>query len=351
VEHNPWGEKPSDSKESIEQASGTVVQTNEKSDQPAVDSTDSKSWRLLEKLVDNVNREQRRSRRWGIFFKSLTFIYLFGIAGFFLWSEKFASIEEISKPHVAVVQVRGVISDSSEASADLLITSLRDAFEASDSLGVIVRINSPGGSPVQAGYVYDEIVRLRALYPDKAVMAVITDIGASGGYYLASAADAIYADKASLVGSIGVISSGFGFVDLMEKLGVERRALTAGDSKALLDPFQPLSDQQKRFWQSVLDTTHQQFIDAVKQGRGDRLADNPELFSGLIWTGEQAVELGLIDGLGSASSVAREQFNTDHLIDYSYRPNAVERLAERLGVGVASQVMNTLGITSSMQFK
>lgn len=350
MEHNPWGEK-SDDKQDAEQASGVARQTKETIEESTSGSTDSKSWRLLEKLVDNVNREQRRSRRWGIFFKSLTFIYLFGIAGFFLWSEKFGSIDEISKPHVAVVQVRGVISDSSEASADLLISSLRDAFEATDSVGVIVRINSPGGSPVQSGYVYDEIVRLRALYPEKEVMAVITDIGASGGYYLASAADAIYADKASLVGSIGVISSGFGFVDLMEKLGVERRALTAGDSKALLDPFQPLTDQQKRFWQSVLDTTHQQFIEAVKQGRGDRLPDNPELFTGLIWTGEQAVELGLIDGLGSASSVAREQFNTDHLIDYSYRPNAVERLAERLGVGVASQVMNTLGITGAAQLK
>lgn len=350
MEHNPWGEK-SDDKQDAEQASGVARQTKETIEESTSGSTDSKSWRLLEKLVDNVNREQRRSRRWGIFFKSLTFIYLFGIAGFFLWSEKFGSIDEISKPHVAVVQVRGVISDSSEASSDLLISSLRDAFEATDSVGVIVRINSPGGSPVQSGYVYDEIVRLRALYPEKEVMAVITDIGASGGYYLASAADAIYADKASLVGSIGVISSGFGFVDLMEKLGVERRALTAGDSKALLDPFQPLTDQQKRFWQSVLDTTHQQFIEAVKQGRGDRLPDNPELFTGLIWTGEQAVELGLIDGLGSASSVAREQFNTDHLIDYSYRPNAVERLAERLGVGVASQVMNTLGITGAAQLK
>jgi protease-4 len=350
VEHNPWGEK-SVEKEGAEQGSGVAMQTKETIQQPTTESAESKSWRLLEKLVDNVNREQRRSRRWGIFFKSLTFIYLFGIAGFFLWSEKFGSIEEISKPHVAVVQVRGVISDGSEASADLLISSLRDAFEATDSLGVIVRINSPGGSPVQAGYVYDEIVRLRALYPEKKVMAVITDIGASGGYYLASAADAIYADKASLVGSIGVISSGFGFVDLMEKLGIERRALTAGDSKALLDPFQPLSDQQKRFWQSVLDTTHQQFIEAVKQGRGDRLTDNSELFSGLIWTGEQAVELGLIDGLGSASSVAREQFNTDHLIDYSYRPNAVERLAERLGVGVASEVMNSLGVTGAAQLK
>ena len=217
MEHNPWGEK-SDAKEGAEQVGGAAEQTKEKGELSAIDNTDSKSWRLLEKLVDNVNREQRRSRRWGIFFKSLTFIYLFGLAGFFLWSEKFASIEEISKPHVAVVQVRGVISDSSEASADLLISSLRDAFEASDSLGVIVRINSPGGSPVQAGYVYDEIVRLRALYPDKPVLAVITDIGASGGYYLASAADDIYADKASLVGSIGVISSGFGWIHFSHSL-------------------------------------------------------------------------------------------------------------------------------------
>lgn len=340
MEKNPWGEEQSAISSPSEGAKANSFDEKE-----AVSDREHKSWTLLERLVENVNREQRVSRRWGIFFKSLTFLYLFGLAGAYVWNQNFDSIDELSKPHVGVVQVRGVIADNSEASADAIIASLRDAFKASDSVGVILRINSPGGSPVQAGYIYDEIERLRALHTGKPLVAVITDIGASGGYYVAASADEIYADKASLVGSIGVISSGFGFVDLMDKVGVERRALTAGESKALLDPFQPLTDQQAEFWQSVLDTTHQQFIDAVKSGRGDRLGDSSDLFSGLIWTGEQAVSLGLVDGLGSASSVAREYFGTDYLIDYSYKPNAVERIVDRLGVSIAAQVMSALGVS------
>ena len=346
-ENNPWGTSGSEVKqEQLQVNTSAITQPATERGENKLD-LDRKSWRLLERLIDNVNREQKLTRRWGILFKSLTLIYLFALLGTLLWESGVDAMDVQSEPHVALVEVKGVIADDAEASADTIVGALRDAFKADASKGVVLRINSPGGSPVQAGYVYDEIRRLRAIYPEKSIVAVISDIGASGGYYIASAADSIVADKASLVGSIGVISSGFGFVDLMEKLGVERRALTAGESKALLDPFQPLGQEQKLFWQSILDTTHKQFIDAVKAGRGDRLADDPKLFSGLIWTGEQALQLGLIDSLGSASSVARETFATERLVDYTYRPNAIERLAERLGVGVATEFLQTLGLSNS----
>jgi protease-4 len=301
--------------------------------------------RLMTKWVNAMMREQRASRRWGIFFKSLTFLYLFGLGGYLLWQQNIDTDSLAEPAHVGVVEVKGAIADDSEANADNLIWSLRRAFEAQNSKAVILRINSPGGSPVQSGYVYDEIKRLRALYPDKPAYAVITDMGASGAYYIAAAADEIYADKASLVGSIGVISSGFGFVGLMEKLGIERRALSSGESKALLDPFQPLQAEQKAFWQSVLATTHQQFIDQVKQGRGDRLKEDPRIFSGLIWTGEQAVELGLIDGLSSSSALARDKLELEKLIDYSRKSSPIEQLAERFGLGVATAVLNQLGLS------
>jgi len=298
-----------------------------------------------------VLKEQRATRRWGIFFKSLTFLYLFGIAGYLLWQQNFGA-ESFTEPrHVGIVEVKGAIAADSEASADSLIWSLRRAFEAETSEAVILRINSPGGSPVQSGYVYDEIKRLRSIHTDKPLYAVITDIGASGAYYIAAAADEIYADKASLVGSIGVISSGFGFVELMDKLGIERRALTSGESKALLDPFQPLEAEQKEFWQSVLATTHAQFIDQVKQGRGERLSDDPRIFSGLIWTGEQALELGLVDGLSSSSALAREKFELEKLVDYSRQPTPIEQLAKRFGLGVATAVINELGLSATTQLK
>lgn len=303
--------------------------------------------RLMTKWANAMMREQRASRRWGIFFKSLTFLYLFGLGGYLLWQQNIDTDSFAEPAHVGVVEVKGAIAADSEANADSLIWSLRRAFEAENSKAVILRINSPGGSPVQSGYVYDEIKRLRALHPEKPAYAVITDMGASGAYYIAAAADEIYADKASLVGSIGVISSGFGFVGLMEKLGIERRALSSGDSKALLDPFQPLQAEQKEFWQSVLATTHQQFIDQVKQGRGDRLKDDPRIFSGLIWTGEQAVELGLIDGLSSSSALARDKLELEKLIDYSRKASPIEQLAERFGLGVATAVINQLGLSAT----
>lgn len=309
-------------------------------DEVADSKADAKSWKLLEKTLLAGIQEQRRSRRWGIFFKSLTFLYL--VAALFLFTplmdfEKGASRSE---NHTALIQIEGMIADKEPASADNIVGSLRAAFEDPKTKGVILRINSPGGSPVQSGYVADEIRRLRAGKPDIKVYAVITDLGASGAYYIASAADQIYADKASLVGSIGVTAAGFGFVGVMEKLGVDRRTYTSGEHKSFLDPFQPQKEDETAFWQGVLDTTHRQFIASVKQGRGDRLKDkeHPELFSGLVWTGEQALPLGLIDGLGSASYVARDVIGEKEMVDYTVQESPFDRFSKKLGASVADQI-------------
>ncbi|WP_027856061.1 S49 family peptidase [Marinobacterium jannaschii] len=313
-------------------------------------SESGKEWKLLEKLLSGLYTEQRRSRRWGIFFKALTFVYLFALLGLF-WSSSELTTDAKPEAHVAVVEIRGAIADNQDANADTIIWALRDAFEADSSKAVLLRINSPGGSPVQSGYVFDEVKRLRALYPDKKVYAVITDIGASGAYYIAASADEIYADKASLVGSIGVVAGGFGYVDLMNKLGVERRLYTAGEHKAFLDPFSPPNKDESVLWQQVLNTTHQQFIEQVKIGRGDRLKDDPKLFSGLVWTGEQAVELGLIDGLGSSSYVARELVGVDELVSYMPSPSPWEQIADELGVSFARTISTQLGLGSTPQLR
>ena len=304
-----------------------------------------KSWKLLEKTLLAGVQEQRRSRRWGIFFKLLTFIYLFGILALFLPLMDVDKAASRSGNHTALVEVRGVIADQEAASADNIVKSLRDAFKDPKTKAVVLRINSPGGSPVQAGYVYDEIRRLRAEHPDIKLYAVIADLGASGAYYIASAADEIYADKASLVGSIGVTAAGYGFVGSMEKLGVERRTYTAGEHKAFLDPFSPEKPEERAFWQGVLNTTHQQFIAMVKQGRGDRLRDkeHPELFSGLVWSGEQAKALGLVDGLGSASYVAREIVGEKDLVDYTVQESPFDRFSKRIGASVAEHLAMWMG--------
>lgn len=304
-----------------------------------------KSWKLLEKTLLAGVQEQRRARRWGIFFKLLTFVYLFGILVLFTPLMDMDAAATRSGNHTALVEVRGVIADQEAASADNLIKSLREAFKDPKTKAVVMRINSPGGSPVQAGYVYDEIRRLRAEHPNTKLYAVITDLGASGAYYIASAADEIYADKASLVGSIGVTAAGYGFVGAMEKLGVERRSYTAGEHKAFLDPFSPEKPDERAFWQGVLNTTHQQFIAMVKQGRGDRLKDkeHPELFSGLIWSGEQAKSLGLVDGLGSASYVAREVVGEKELVDYTVQESPFDRFSKRIGASVAEHLAMWMG--------
>lgn len=306
---------------------------------------DDKSWRLLEKAVLAGVQEQRRARRWGIFFKLLTFLYLFGALLMFSPLFDLQKTAARGETHTALVEVRGMIADNEAASADNIVSSLRAAFEDPKTKGVVLRINSPGGSPVQSGYIYDEIRRLRGEHPDTKIYAVITDLGASGAYYIASAADEIYADKASLVGSIGVTAASFGFVDLMGKLGVERRVYTSGEHKAFLDPFQPQKDDETRFWQGVLDTTHRQFIESVKNGRGDRLKvdGHPELFSGLVWSGEQALELGLVDKLGSTSYVAREVIGAKEIVDYTKQDTPFDRFAKRLGASMAEQLAMWMG--------
>lgn len=334
---NPeWGDKPVPSEEAGNPRS------SKKS--PRLPPETGRDWRLIEKLVLSLQSEQRRSRRWGIFFKSLTFVYLFSILLMFKLPFG-ASIDTASGKHTALVEVTGPIAADELASADNIVGSLRTAFEDEDAVAVILRINSPGGSPVQSGYVYDEIHRLREEHPEKKIYAVISDIGASGAYYIASAADEIYANRASLVGSIGVVAGGFGFTGIMDKVGVERRLYTAGENKAFLDPFSPEQESEVAFWQGVLENTHKQFIDAVKKGRGDRLADNDQLFTGLIWSGEKALGLGLIDGLGSTSFVARQIVGEEDLVDYSHSKSAFQNVVDQLGIafgeGFASQVLES----------
>lgn len=293
----------------------------------------------LERLAFSALSEQRRNRRWNIFFKLLFFSYLVLILVLY-WPGSLGD-DGLRGEHAALIEIRGVIADGQDASADNIISGLRRAFENDHAGAVILRINSPGGSPVQAGYVNDEIMRLRGLYPEKRIYAVVTDICASGGYYIAAGADEIYADKASIVGSIGVIIDGFGFVETMEKLGVERRLLTAGESKGFLDPFSPLKEDEVSHVRSMLNDVHQQFIKVVREGRGDRLkGDDAALFTGLVWSGEESLRLGLIDGLGSSSHVAREIIGTERIVDYTYRRPVFERFAERFGAVFANTFMD-----------
>ncbi|WP_426417818.1 signal peptide peptidase SppA [Aestuariirhabdus sp. LZHN29] len=302
--------------------------------------------RVLDNLVNSVVKEQRSSRRWGIFFKLLTFAYLFFLGYLFLASDQLdLTSSSGSVSHTALIDVQGVIADKEQASADNIVAALRSAYEDNGTKGIILRINSPGGSPVQSGYIYDEINRLQALHGNIPVYAVISDIGASGAYYVAAAADEIYADKASLVGSIGVVSAGFGFVDLLDKLGVDRRIYTSGEHKGFLDPFRPQDSDEVEFWQSVLETTHQQFIESVKRGRGERLKQDPALFSGLVWSGEQALDMGLIDGLGSSGYVAREIIGEENIVDFTQEESPIERFAKRIGAGAVEAMSTRLGLT------
>ncbi|HSB95109.1 MAG TPA: S49 family peptidase [Spongiibacteraceae bacterium] len=293
--------------------------------------SDQRAWQVLEKVVNSSLDEQRRARRWSIFFKLLTFAYLFIALALFLPRSGDLTLGGTA-PHTAMVRVEGMIADREVASADNIVLGLRRGFEDKHATAVLLAINSPGGSPVQAGQVYDEIKRLRGKYPDKKVYAVISDLGASGAYYIAAGADLIYADQASLVGSIGVVSASFGFTGLMQKLGVERRLFTAGENKGMLDPFSPLPDEQQQLWQTILDTTHQQFIARVKAGRGKRLVEDPLLFTGMVWSGEQALQLGLIDGLGSLGSVARDVIGAETIVDVSVGESPVKSLLKNFGM-------------------
>lgn len=299
---------------------------------------------VIEKIATAAVVEQRRARRWGIFFKFALMAYLLALLALYLpWS---SVTEGLHGKHTALVDIKGVISSGSEASADRIISALRAAFESENTVGVIVRINSPGGSPVQAGYINDEMTRLKAIYPDIPLYAVISDVCASGGYYVAAAADKVFADKSSLVGSIGVMSNGFGFVGTMEILGVERRLFTAGQNKGFLDPFSPLKPNEVAHYQRVLNDVNQQFVEVVRSGRGDRLVDQEQIFSGLVWSGERSVELGLIDGLGDSSYIAREIFGAESIVDFTRPLGLIDRMAQRAGVAMASTLWNQVNISS-----
>jgi protease-4 len=287
--------------------------------------------RVLERLATDGLREQRRARRWGIFFKLLAFGFLFFVlfAALGAWT---GSERLCLDKCTAMVEIQGEIDATSRASADNVIAGLQAAFKNKGTQGVVLKINSPGGSPVQAGEINDEIRRLRGKYPDTPIYAVVEEICASGAYYVAVAADKIYVDKASLVGSIGVIMDGFGFVGTLDKLGIERRALTAGDNKTFLDPFLPLTAKQ------MLADIHQQFIAVVRSGRGSRIKDSPELFSGLVWNGRRSIELGLTDALGSVRSVARDVVKAEDIVDFTVQENVAERVARKFGAAVGRSV-------------
>jgi protease-4 len=294
----------------------------------------------IEKLASAALNEQKSARRWGVFFKILMYSYLFFLL--FLAMGWLGESKKTLSDHTALIEVAGVIEADGEVNADSFIGSLHDAYEDKHTKGIILRINSPGGSPVQAGIINDEIERQKRLHPTIPVYAVVEDICASGGYYIAAAADRIYVDKASIVGSIGVLMDGFGFTGLMEKLGVERRLMTAGENKGILDPFSPVSEKQKQFAQGMLDAIHQQFISVVRAGRGNRLKETPEMFSGLFWTGDQAVQLGLADQLANLDYVAREVVKAEELIDYTHRDNVAERLVKRFGASVGQAIAASL---------
>ncbi len=300
----------------------------------------------IEKLLMADVRERRAARRWRMF-KSLLWMLLIGAVAWLLWSDGLPSSTPAA-PHTAMVVIRGEIADEAEASAEYVLPALRAAMEDKNAKALVLLINSPGGSPVQAGLINDEIRRLRALH-DKPVYAVVEEMAASAAYYIASAADKIYVDKASIVGSIGVLMDGFGFVDTLHKLGVERRLLTSGENKGFLDPFSPQSEAHKQHAQAMLGQIHRQFIDTVKKGRGDRLKETPEMFSGLFWTGEQSVQLGLADSLGSLDQVAREVVQAEELVDYSNKKNLAERFAKRFGAAMGEGAVRALGAVPSLR--
>jgi protease IV len=298
---------------------------------------------LVTKLATAALKEQRRARLWGIFFKLLTFAYITLIL---MMAVDWKRADVGGKKHTAMVEVNGLIAPGTDASAERVTSALQAAFKDKNTQGVVVRCNSPGGSPVQAQTIYDEMKRLRKKYSDIPLYAVIEDVCASGGYFVAAGADRIYVGKASIVGSIGVLMNGFGFTGLMEKLGVERRLITAGENKGMLDPFSPLDEKDKEHVKKLMGDIHQQFISVVREGRGKRLKETPEIFSGLIWTGAQSIDLGLADGIGSLDSVARDVVKAEDIVDFSQREGIAEKVARRFGASIASSVVEMLLRTS-----
>ncbi|WLI88052.1 S49 family peptidase [Massilia sp. R2A-15] len=295
----------------------------------------------LEKLLFATVKEQRAARRWSIFFKLLTLgVIIFALWAYFDFSTG-TDIEALGR-HTALIEINGSIESEGSGSADNVIPSLNKAFSDAGSAAIVLRINSPGGSPVQAGMIVDEIVRLRKGYPNKPLYVVVDEICASGGYYIAAAADKIYVNKASIVGSIGVLMDGFGFTGTMEKLGVERRLLTAGENKGFLDPFSPQSDKHKAHAQAMINEIHQQFISVVRTGRGKRLKETPDMFSGLFWSGAKAIEMGLADGYGSVDSVAREVVKVEDIVDYTAHEGLPERVLKKFGAAVGAGAVKSV---------
>jgi protease-4 len=294
---------------------------------------------LITRLAGAALAEQRRARRWGIFFKLLFFAYLtFFLVALIDWD---GAGMGGGKKHTAMVDLTGIIAPGNDASAEKINASLQAAFKDKYTQGVILRINSPGGSPVQAQTIYDEMRRLRKKYPEIPLYVVVEDICASGGYFVAAGADRIYVSKSSIVGSIGVLMNGFGFTGLMDKLGVERRLLTAGEHKGMLDPFSPLSEGDKAYAQQLLEDVHQQFIAVVREGRGKRLKETPDMFSGLFWTGDKSVQLGLADGYGTLESVARDVIKAEDIVDYTQKESIAEKVAKRFGTAAASALVES----------
>ncbi len=300
-----------------------------------------RSWDgVAEQFARDMLRDRRAERRWRIFFRLAWLLLVLVMAYALIANRNRASSP--TGPHTALIEIRGEIGAGNEASAENLVPSIKSAFEDVNAKAVVLRINSPGGSPVQAGIVNDEIRRLKALHKDKKVYAVVEETCASGAYYIAVAADEIFADKASIVGSIGVLMDSFGAAGLMEKIGIERRLLTAGENKGIGDPFSPLPPKQRAYIQAMLDQIHQQFITVVKQGRGTRLKETPEMFSGLFWNGEQALGLGLIDHLGNLDHVARDVVKAEEVIDYTLKENVAERLAKKFGASIGAGAMKAV---------
>jgi len=311
-------------------------------DKTTVPTTGNWEREVIEKLALASITEQTRARRWGIFFKSLMFLYLIAVFIAAMYPTIEQDIGSGSKGHTAVIDLIGMIADKTDASAENIIQSLKNAVKDKDTKGIILRANSPGGSPVQSSYVYEEIRKIKKEHPDLPVYTVVSDICASGCYYIAAASDKIFVNPSSLIGSIGVLLDGFGFVDGMQKLGIERRLLTAGSHKAMLDPFSPPKEDETRFMQVLLDQVHQQFISAVKTGRGDRLKETPDMFSGLVWTGEAGVKLGIADDFGNEDYVAKKIIGAERRVDFTQQGRLIDKLAGKLGASFGQAIGSLL---------
>jgi protease-4 len=311
---------------------------------PQNDSEKSVGWEreVLEKVALAAVTEQTRARRWGVFFKTLTFGYLAILIGVMLYPNMKKEMGGDGKDHTAVVDIVGVIAEDKDVNAENVIKSLRAAVKDKNTKGIILHSNSPGGSPVQSAYIYEEIRNIKKLNPKLPIYAVVSDMCASGCYYIASAADKIFVSPASLVGSIGVIMDGFGFVDTMKTLGVERRLITAGAHKAMLDPFSPPKPDENQYMQTLINQVHQQFIAAVKQGRGDRLKETPDTFSGLVWTGEEGVKLGIADAYGTDSSVAKDLIGAERLVDFTESEQLFDKIMGKMGASFGHALSSVL---------